>query len=129
MKPALSLLAAICSSLILPACSTVNSTIGGSCRGTQAIGPVTVNICSESPTATVDQLVTLNSSCRSGQLGAAANDWRQSETCATAGRVGGCQRPVQGITVTTWVYTTDPSVDANAMQQFCASISATYVGP
>lgn len=129
MKQTLSLVAALCAAWILPACSPVNNAIGGSCRGTQALGPVTVNICSESPSATVDQQLTLNSSCRSGQLGAAANDWHQSEACPAAGRVGGCQRPVQSITVTTWVYSTDPSVDANAVQQFCASLSATYVAP
>ncbi|MEI8254918.1 MAG: hypothetical protein WCJ30_04520, partial [Deltaproteobacteria bacterium] len=103
--------------------------IGLRCRGAQAIGPVTVNICSESPSATVDQILTLNSSCRSGQLGAAANDWRQSEACVAAGRVGGCQRLVQNIDVVTWVYSTDPSVSAAVVQQFCASISATYVAP
>lgn len=109
-------------------CSDLASAIGGSCRGSQNFGTVRVTVCSESPTLTIDQQATLNTACRSGQLGSVASDWQQSVSCQTSGRVGGCRRQVQGIDVVSWVYSS-PGVDANAVRAFCASISATYQSP
>lgn len=109
-------------------CSDLASAIGGSCYGSQTLAGRTVNVCSESPTLTIDQQATLNTACRSGQLGSVASNWQQSVSCQTSGRVGGCRRQVQGIDVVSWVYSS-PGVDANAVRAFCASISATYQAP
>jgi len=109
-------------------CSDLASAIGGSCYGSQSLAGRTVNVCSESPTLTVDQQATLNTACRSGQLGSLASNWQQGASCQSAGRVGGCRRSVQGVDVVSWVYAA-PGVDANAVRAFCASLSATFQSP
>lgn len=109
-------------------CSDLASAIGGSCYGSQSISGRTVNVCSESPSTSVDQQATLNTACRSGQLGSVASNWQQSVSCQSAGRVGGCRRQVQGIDVVSWVYSS-PGVDANAVRAFCATLGATYQAP
>lgn len=111
------------------ACSDIAAEVSGSCTGTETVATVRVNVCSESPTLTISNQATLNSICRSGQLGAAANTWNQGVACAAAGRVGGCRRTVNGIDVITWIYTTSPAVNATVIRAFCAQIMATYQAP
>ncbi len=111
------------------ACSDIAAEVSGSCTGTETVATVRVNVCSESPTLTISNQATLNSVCRSGQLGAAANTWNQGVACAAAGRVGGCRRTVNGIDVITWIYTTSPAVNATVIRAFCAQIMATYQAP
>ncbi len=111
------------------ACSDIAAEVSGSCTGTETVATVRVNVCSESPTLTISNQATLNSVCRSGQLGAAANTWNQGVACASAGRVGGCRRTVNGIDVITWIYTTSPAVNATVIRAFCAQIMATYQAP
>lgn len=113
----------------LGGCGELAEQVSGSCTGTQAIAGVTVNICSESPTLTVSNQATLNTTCRSGQLGAAANNWQQGVACTSTGRVGGCRRTVNGIDVVTWVYSTSASVNATVVRSFCGTISATFQSP
>lgn len=109
-------------------CGDIASAIGGSCYGQQTLAGTTVNVCSESPTLTIDQQATLNTACRSGQLGSVASNWQQSVSCQTAGRVGGCRRSFQGIDLVSWVYS-GPNVNATVVRAFCAQIGATYQAP
>ncbi|MFO0647855.1 MAG: hypothetical protein U0326_16570 [Polyangiales bacterium] len=111
------------------ACSDIAAEVSGSCTGTETVATVRVNVCSESPTLTISNQATLNSICRSGQLGAAANTWNQGVACTAAGRVGGCRRTVNGIDVITWIYSTSPAVNAATIRAFCAQIMATYQSP
>lgn len=110
-------------------CGDLASAVSGSCHGSQTVASMQVVICTESPTLSVDQQGTLNTLCRSGQLGSTANDWRMGEACSRTGRVGGCQRTVQGINVISWVYPSTTAVDATGARAFCASLGATYVAP
>lgn len=111
------------------ACSDLAAEVSGSCSGTETVAGMTVRVCSESPTLTVSNQATLNSICRSGQLGAAANVWSQGVACGTAGRVGGCRRTVNGIDVITWIYPTSAAVNTTVIRAFCAQIMATYQAP
>jgi hypothetical protein len=111
------------------ACSDLAGEVSGSCSGTETVAGMTVNVCSESPTLTVSNQATLNSICRSGQLGAAANVWSQGVSCTASGRVGGCRRTVNGIDVITWIYPRSATVNATVVRAFCAQIMATYVAP
>ncbi len=128
MRHALSFFA-VCALGALVGCSDLAEEVSGSCTGTQTVAGTTVNVCSESPTLTVNNQATLNSTCRSGQLGAAANNWQQGVKCATAGRVGGCRKSVNGIDVITWFYPTSATVNATVVQASCAAAGATYVAP
>lgn len=109
-------------------CSDLAAAIGGSCYGQQTVAGRTVNVCTESPTQTIDQQATLNTACRSGQLGSIASNWQQGVTCQASGRVGGCRRSVQGIDVVSWVYAS-PGIDAAAVRVFCGQLGATYQSP
>jgi hypothetical protein len=113
----------------LGGCGELAEEVSGSCTGTQSVAGVTVNVCSESPTLTVSNQATLNTTCRSGQLGAAANNWQQGVACASAGRVGGCRRTVNGVDVVTWLYSASPAVNATVVRSFCGTIGATYQSP
>ena len=75
--------------MIALGCSDIASALSGSCYGSQTLAGTTVNVCSESPTLTIDQQATLNTACRSGQLGSVASNWQQGAACQSAGRVGG----------------------------------------
>lgn len=109
-------------------CGDIASAISGSCYGQQTLAGTTVNVCSESPTLTIDQQATLNTACRSGQLGSVASNWQQGASCQSAGRVGGCRRTFQGIDLVSWVYS-GPNVNATVVRAFCAQIGATYQAP
>lgn len=123
MKSHLALIA-----LLSLGCSDLASAIGGSCYGQQTFAGSTVNVCSESPTLTIDQQATLNTACRSGQLGSVASNWQQGSSCQSAGRVGGCRRSFQGIDLVSWVYS-GPNVNAATVRAFCAQLGATYQAP
>jgi hypothetical protein len=110
------------------ACSDIAGEVSGSCSGSETVAGMTVRVCSESPTLTVTNQATLNTTCRSGQLGAAANVWSQGVACAS-GRVGGCRRTVNGIDVITWIYPTTATVNATVVRAFCAQIGATFQSP
>lgn len=109
-------------------CSDIAGALSGSCSGTQTVAGRTVNVCTESPTLTVDNQATLNAACRSGQLGSVASNWSQGNACPGASRVGGCRRVVQGVDVVSWVYSS-PGLDANGVRAFCAQLGATYQSP
>jgi hypothetical protein len=110
-------------------CSDLAEAISGSCRGTQSIAGVTVNVCTESPSLTVSNQGTLNTACRSGSLGSVASTWVMGQNCATAGRAGGCRRTVNGVDAISWVYTTASPQTTLAIRNFCTSIQATYQAP
>jgi hypothetical protein len=114
--------------MIALGCSDIASALSGSCYGSQTLAGTTVNVCSESPTLTIDQQATLNTACRSGQLGSVASNWQQGAACQSAGRVGGCRRTFQGIDLVSWVYSA-PNVNATVVRAFCAQIGATYQSP
>ncbi len=114
--------------MIALGCSDIASALSGSCYGSQTLAGATVNVCSESPTLTVDQQGTLNAACRSNQLGSLASNWQQGSACQSAGRVGGCRRSFQGIDLVTWVYAA-PNVNVTVVRAFCAQIGAAYQSP
>lgn len=114
--------------MIALGCSDIASALSGSCYGSQTLAGATVNVCSESPTLTIDQQATLNTACRSGQLGSVASNWQQGSACQSAGRVGGCRRTFQGIDLVSWVYAA-PNVNVTVVRAFCAQIGATYQSP
>ena len=115
--------------LAILGCSNVASLVSGSCTGNQSLAGMTVQLCTESPSETLDQQATLNTLCQSGQLGSAASLWQQGVSCTTTARVGGCQRTVNGIDVVSWVYPGSTMVNATSVRAFCTSIQASYVNP
>lgn len=107
----------------------IQNPLGGSCRGTQSFQGMSVNVCTENPSARVDQQTTLNAACRSGAIGSTGNDWRMGEACPAEGRVGGCAGTVMGISVTTWVYENGtPFITSETISMSCPS-GTTYVAP
>ena len=115
--------------MVLVGCSDIASLVSGSCDGSQTVAGMTVQLCSEAPNGSVSQQSTLNTLCRSGQLGSAAGSWQQGVSCTTTGRIGGCERTTDGISVTSWVYPGATAVNTAAVQAFCTSIQGTYVAP
>lgn len=113
---------------ILLGCSDIAGALSGSCYGQQTVVGTTVNVCSESPTLTVDQQATLNTACRSGQLGSVASNWQQGVACTRTGRVGGCRRTFQGIDLVSWVYQ-GTNINETSVRAFCAQLGATYQAP
>ena len=110
-------------------CALIQGAIAGSCNGTQDVAGMSVPICTESNSQSISDEATLNSACRSGQLGAAANDWRAGQRCSSVGRLGGCSKSVQGIPVTIWFYAGSHMANAQAIEALCPMLQATYRAP
>ncbi len=114
---------------VLADCALLQGAVAGSCNGTQDVAGMSVPICTESDSQSFSDDVTLSSACRSGQLGAAANDWRSGTRCSAAGRLGGCSKTVQNIPVTIWFYAGGHMATTQAIEALCPMLMATYRAP